>query len=133
MMRKKSVSPSEIITAFQKIIKRKPSVKKMYADIRLMQFRIRPIEGDITKLDVANDTFIEMLWSLGKLDEVFQKRYLDMDGQNREVVYDIFEKLYDEYQSRLNKATYRKESSVGAAPKLEMEIYRELPHEKKLN
>lgn len=105
----------------------------MYKDIRLMNFRIRPIVGDITKIDVGNETFVEMLWSLGKLDEMFQKRFFDIHDKNREVVYRIFEKLYEEYQSRLNKATQRIETSVGPGPKLEMEIYRELPHDKKLN
>ncbi len=133
MIRKKTVSPAQIITAFQKIIRRKPSVRKMYEDIRLMQFRIRPIEGDITNIDVANDTFIEMLWSLGKLDEIFQKKYYDMEGKNREVIYDMFEKLYDEYQSKLNKASFRKETALGPGPKLEMEIYRESSIDRKIN
>lgn len=98
-----------------------------------MNFRIRPIVGDITKIDVGNETFVEMLWSLGKLDEMFQKRFFDIHDKNREVVYHVFEKLYEEYQSRLNKATQRIETSVGPGPKLEMEIYRELPYDKKLN
>ena len=105
----------------------------MHEDIRLMQFRIRPIEGDITKIDVGNETFVEMLWSLGKLDEIFQERFYEITDKNRETIFHIFEKLYDEYQSRLNKATYRKENTVGPGPKLEMEIYREAPFGKKVN
>ena len=133
MVRKKSVSPAQVLTAFQRIIKNKPSVKKMYEDIRLMQFRVRPIEGDITNIDIDNDTFIEMLWSLGKLDEMFQKKFYDIEGEKKEMIYKLFESLYGQYQTKLNKATYKKEESLGPAPKLEMEIYRESPVEKKLN
>lgn len=105
----------------------------MYEDIRLMKFKIRPLQGDISRINFNNDMLIEMLWSLGKLDEVFQSEYDMLSVQSRDSFYRLFDNLYKEYQSKLNNIHIRQDRLAESSNALEMEIFKELPPEKKLN
>ena len=43
----------------------------MYEEIRMMKFRIRPLQGNVLSVNLNNEKFIEVLWSMGKLDEFY--------------------------------------------------------------
>ena len=132
-MRRKDKGLVQLINTFHDILKKKPSVKKMYEDIRLMKFKIRPLQGDISRINFQNEMLIEMLWSLGKLDEVFQKEYELLSVGSRDTFYKLFDNLYKEYQSKLNNIHIRQDRPAENSNTLEMEIFKELPPEKKLN
>lgn len=113
---------------FQKtVLDKKPSTKEMRADVRMMQFKVRPLQGDIYELNFQNSDFIETLWSLGKLDEFFQNNVSDLNEEERNVFYSMFDRLYQQYQSKLNHINlkrdhYDEEKLSGG---FEVEIFRE--------
>ena len=88
-MRKKSnTDVIEIVSKFQKnILENKPSDDQMYQDVRMMKFKVKPVLGDISILNLKNNTLIEILWSLGKIDEFFQNQSDKLDDTEREVFY----------------------------------------------
>ena len=47
----------------------------MFEEVRMMKFKIKPIQGDVSAFNLKNERFIESLWSLGKLDEFFHKEF----------------------------------------------------------
>ena len=120
----------EIFTDFQKLLNNKPSMMQMYDEIRMMKFKIRPMQGDILNVNLQNPDFIETLWSLGKLDEIFQKEYRRLSSKNKQVFFRIFDNLYQRLQSGLNKIRLQPEKMSNFSSVVEMEIFKEQKHKK---
>ncbi len=96
----------------------------MFDEIRMMRFKVRPVTGDISSLDFDNSTFIETLWSLGKLDEFFHTTVDDLNKDEKQVFFRLFDDLYQDYQDRLNEINIRADKfSQDFA--FEVEIYRD--------
>ena len=130
---KKNNDVIEIFTNFQKQLNHKPSMTQMYDEIRMMKFKIRPMQGDILNVNLQNPDFIETLWSLGKLDEIFQKEYRHLSTKNKQVFFRIFDNIYQKLQSGLNKIRLRPEKISNLSSVLEMEIFKENQGKKKPN
>lgn len=111
----------------------KPSLDKMYDEIRMMRFKIRPISGDVSLLQFKNSELIEALWGLGKLDEVFQKEYDNLGNDQKEVFFRLFDNLYHQYQEQLNKININKELKPKLSQVFEMEIFKDITARKKTN
>jgi hypothetical protein len=127
-MRKKSNSTDviEIITRFQRtILGNKPSKDQMYQDVRMMQFKVKPVAGDISILNLKNNNFIEILWSLGKIDEFFQHHNEKLNEDEREIFYRLLDELYEKYQDELNTIDLKKENTNQSSSNFEMEIFKE--------
>ncbi len=125
-MRKKiSVDVFDMIAQFQlNVLSKKPSTAQMYDEVRLMRFKIRPLNGEITTLDLNNNNFIEMLWGLGKLDEFYQGHIEKLPQQQRQVFFRIFDDLYQKFQQELNKVNLKRDE-IPQHSSFEMEIFKE--------
>ena len=123
----------EIFNKLKKTLGAKPTVEKMYEEIRMMRFKIRPISGDISLLQLKNHQLIETLWGLGKLDEVFQKEYDKLGNNQKEVFFRLFDNLYDQYQEELNKINVSKEIRPKLSQVFEMEIFKDFSAKRKSN
>lgn len=99
----------------------------MISEVRMMQFKIRPVEGDITALNFKNYSFIETLWSLGKLDEFFLQHESKLKKSDKIVFYRLFDGLYEQYRNKLNHINLKKDQyDEGKVPSgFEVEIFRE--------
>ena len=118
----------------QKIISAKPTINQMFEEVQMMKFKIRPIRGDLTSFNLKNEQFIEILWSLGKLDEFFHKEFPVLSKKEKEVFIKIFDSLYFKYQQQLNQANLQqKKISLTKTGLLELEIYKEGQLKKKVN
>lgn len=116
----------ELVSSFQAQIKNKPPLPQMSTELRMMKFKIRPIQGDFSAVDLKDEDFIKALWSLGKLDEFFQKEYSRLTKKERQIFIRIFDDLYHQYQQELNRVNIYKGRLVGGDNKiLEMEIFKE--------
>lgn len=122
---------SQLVSNFQNFIKNKPTVDRMYEEIRMMKFKIRPVQGDVLSVNLHNEKFIEVLWSLGKLDEFFQREYPKLSNPKKEIFVKIFDDIYHRYQDELNKVNLLKSKSFRESQVLEMEIFKE--NNKKIN
>jgi hypothetical protein len=144
-MRKKINKPSfakasagkDILSLFgniQKIISSKPAVDQMYQEVRMMKFKIKPIQGDLMSFNLKNQQFIESLWSLGKLDEFFFREVPSLSKKEKEIFMKIFESIYFKYQQQLNQANLQQRKvTLTKTGLLELEIYKERKFKKKVN
>ncbi|MBI2641724.1 hypothetical protein HYW87_03980 [Candidatus Roizmanbacteria bacterium] len=133
MKRKNDKDVLKIFGDFEKILHNKPSIEKMYEDVRMMKFKIRPVSGDISLLNMGNTRFIETLWSLGKLDEIFQKEFKKLQPEQQEVFYRLFDDMYQKFQHQLNTINLKPDNPVERAQIFEVEIYKEASLKKKHN
>jgi hypothetical protein len=127
----KAKSEKDVVAMFQHfqqhVLENKPSLKDMISEVRMMQFKIRPVEGDITALNFKNYSFIETLWSLGKLDEFFLQHESKLKKSDKIVFYRLFDGLYEQYRNKLNHINLKKDQyDEGKVPSgFEVEIFRE--------
>lgn len=134
MPQQKSVDLLEMFNTFQRdVLENKPSFAQMFNEIRMMNFKIRPLYGDLSELDFQNMQFVETLWSLGKLDEFYQDN-VDLISKKQETMfYRLFNEMYEIYHDELNAVNIKSEDYNARGYRgFEMEIFRETA-EKQLN
>ena len=125
MRKKNSGDVFDMIAQFQlNVLSKKPSAAQMYDEVRLMRFKIRPLNGEITTLDLNNNNFIEMLWGLGKLDEFYQIHIEKLPQNERQIFFRIFDELYQKFQQELNKVNLKREE-ISQNSSFEMEIFKD--------
>ena len=133
MKKKQQINLSTIISALQKqLVGNRPTIAKMYEEIRMMKFVIRPLQGDITTLNFNDTKLIETLWSLGKLDEFFQKKFKEVPKNQRVSFMQVFDQIHKNFQDQLNTINLKPEKTT-TFPVLEMEIFKEKSPQKKSN
>lgn len=133
MRKKQNHDVLAIINDFKKIIDSKPPATTMMEEVRMMKFKVHPIQGDISEFNLKNERLLETLWSLGKLDELFQKEYANLTSKEKNVFIRIFDGLYQRFQSELNGINLKRNKFGNPPPVLEMEIFREKHSIKKVN
>ena len=133
MVKKNSKDVVEILSNLKKALGVRPPLEKMYEEIRMMRFKIKPISGDIFLIQLKNQRLIETLWSLGKLDDVFQKEYKMLDSEQKETFFRLFDNLYQQFQDQLNKINIKPEVRSTLPQVLEMEIFKDMSTNKKMN
>jgi hypothetical protein len=122
----------DLFNNIQKIISKKPDLNQMFEELQMMKFKIRPMQGDVLAFNLKNDKFIETLWSLGKLDEFFQKEFYTLSKKEKELFMKFFDSLYFKYQQELNKINLQL-ITIPKTNLLELEIFKERNIKKKIN
>lgn len=130
MKRKTNKDIVELISNFQRFLENKPPLKKMYEEIQMMKFKVKPIHGDLSAVNLNNEKFITTLWSLGKLDEFFHKEFYSLNRKNKELFSKIFDSIYLKYQTELNKINLHVEKTTRDHGFLEVEIFKEIKNKK---
>lgn len=103
MKRKKTNSIIDELIDFQKSLENKPTVEEMFNQVKMMNFKFKPIQGSLINFNFKNKKFIEALWSLGKLDEFFVKKINSLRStKEKEKFLNFFSQIYDLYQQKLN-------------------------------
>ncbi len=133
-MKKDQKDVLDIFNNLKKLLDSKPPMDEMFEEVRMMKFKIRPISGDISLLYFKDTRIIETLWSLGKLDEIFQKEFNNLTKTQKDVMFRIFDKFYQQFQEELNSSSAAKiGKKTDLSQVIEMEIFKELPAKKKVN
>jgi hypothetical protein len=109
----------------QRTLSNKPSVDEMINEVRMMNFKVRPVYGNISKLDFNNNAFIDALWSLGKLDEFFKDEVINIDDQDREVFFKLVDDMRVSLQQQLNRAHLVEKTPKEEAVFFEIEIFKD--------
>jgi len=133
MKKKETKDVMEVLSSLRDIISHKPPTLKMYEEIQMMKFKIRPLQGDVLSINLNNERFLETLWSLGKLDEFFQREYMKMSKKDQEIFLRYFDSLYKNLQQELNKVRLYNKKNPPKTSILEMEIFKEKLLKKKVN
>jgi succinate dehydrogenase flavin-adding protein (antitoxin of CptAB toxin-antitoxin module) len=116
----------EIINNFQQSLSKKPSATKMFQEIKMMKFKVRPIQGNLSEVNLNNFEFVSILWSLGKLDEFFQKEYYRLTEKKQNLFIKIFNEIYEKFQQDLNRINLQRERNSRKVHSLEVEIFKEI-------
>lgn len=124
----------QLLEQFQrKVLEKKPPMEEMINEIHMMKFKIKPVQGDFSKVNFRNDRFIETLWSLGKLDEFFHVQYPQLKKQERNAFYTYFDAIQKRLQEDLNKLNLKTSVTDDRQAILEMEIFKERSKKARLN
>lgn len=116
----------EIINNFQQSLSKKPSATKMFQEIKMMKFKVRRIQGNLSEVNLNNFEFVSILWSLGKLDEFFQKEYYRLTEKKQNLFIKIFNEIYEKFQQDLNRINLQRERNSRKVHSLEVEIFKEI-------
>lgn len=126
MKKKEAVDLLLILADFQKnILGSKPSIEAMVDEVRMMHFKIRPLQGDVSLLNLREDKLIETLWNLGKLDEFYQKHNSRLTSSQKSIFFNFFEEIYGKFQTQLNKLNLRSTVETDVPSTIEMEIFKD--------
>lgn len=126
MKKKETVDLLLILADFQKnILESKPSSETMIDEVRMMHFRIRPLQGDVSLLNLREDKLIETLWNLGKLDEFYQKHNSRLTANQKNIFFNFFDEIYRKFQNQLNKLNLRSTVQTDVPSTIEMEIFKD--------
>lgn len=99
------------------IISVTPSRETMLEDIKMMQFKIRPLTGNVFDLARQENRFLEALWKTGKIEEIISQVLPQLDKKERETFFHYLRHL----QSSLGeKITYGENVKI-----FEFEVFRE--------
>lgn len=120
----------KIFDTFQKSIKNKPSYSQMVEEVQMMKFKVRPMQGDVLLFNLKDEQLIEALWSLGKLDELFQSKYEKLSLKDKGVFFRIFDSMYQKFQTELSRINLRRDRTANVSPVVEMEIFKEQKQKK---
>lgn len=127
-MKKKNSDILHVLLHFQnKIIKNKPSFAMMMEEIRMMKFKIRPLEGDVSRINFNDIQLIEALWNLGKIEDFFQNEYDTLSAKQKRVFFRFMNDIYERFQNQLNKVKLKNDRSQETSPMVEMEIFKDKP------
>ena len=123
-----------LLETFQKnVLMHKPPVKDMLVEIRMMKFKVKPRQGDFSAIDFANDELIEVLWSLGKLDEFVHLQYPRLNDEDQVAFFSYFDSMQKKLQNDLNKINLKQETTGTRLIALEIEIFKDRSRRKKAN
>ncbi len=118
----------ETIMVFQNsILSSKPTLPQMISEIYLMQFKVRPVTGNITAIDFKNEKLIDTLWTLGKLDQFAKDAVKKIPQSEQDIFLHLVNELKGTYQQELSKIQLAGDASGSEAPVFEAEIYKDTP------
>jgi hypothetical protein len=137
-MKKKDSTP-DMLNLFKNfkstVLDKKPTHAQMVRDIYMMKFKIRPLQGDVSKLNFSNETFVETIWQLGKMDDFIEKYLHTIDKNQENAFFHYFEGMYKQLQNTLNTLHFGgpKGDLFTKRDFVEMEIYKERKNKKLSN
>lgn len=109
----------------QRTITNTPTIEEMLSEVRMMNFKVRPVYGNISKLNLSNKEFINALWSLGKLDEFFKDEFPSVEDEDRDIFFKLVDDIRVSLQQKLNRAYNEEETTKSEKLFFELEIYKE--------
>lgn len=103
------------------VIENTPSKEVMTYEVRMMNFKIKPVVGEVFDIDFENEEFIEALWRLGKLDEFFQSEIQNLNKSERPIFFQIVNNMKSIFQNRLNRI-HATVFDIESQPNRELEV-----------
>ncbi len=117
----------------QAVVLNKPTLAIMLDEIKMMNFKIRPLSGDVSLIRAMDSKLIEMVWNLGKLDQLYREKHQLLKLRDRELFLKFFESMHEKFQKELGLVQLTVPEEVESSHALEMEVFRDTPRRKKSN
>lgn len=136
-MNKKRETFFKLLLDLKNILNKKPNLEKMKEEVRLMGFHIRPLDGNPDIINkVKNDKFIEVLWTLGKIDILMEKNFHQLTMEQKKLILQSIEKIKNEIDLTLpveESPSFKKQDDENTSPYLMLEIFRKGHLKKNIN
>lgn len=117
-----------------KVRNKKPSIEEMMREVKMMNFKIRPLHGDIFALASGSSSFLESLWRIGKIEEVVTRAMAELDGRERRLFFDYLEELENQIHDRfIPGGEHLTAEEEGKLRLIRLEIFREAKFKKNIN
>lgn len=91
----KNTSSKTALALIQKIKREieesQPSIHTMIEEVKMMQFIIKPIHGDLSSLIKKDHTFVTALWKLGKIDHIIHTEAEQLDSKEKKLFFNYIE------------------------------------------
>ena len=123
MKNRKNNDVFEILSDLQAVLRKKPSPEKMFEEITMMGFKIKPLMGDISLVNVKNNQLIEALWGLGKIDDFFHKEFNQLSLKDKDTFFRVINDIKGGYEQQLNRVGLKERSTITSP--VELEIFKE--------
>ncbi len=110
------------------VLANKPPTRTMEQEIRMNALKIRPYAGDVFHLNMANKHFIDILWSILKLEEYVEKAEKKLPKEEVRTFYQLMRQYRDRFQEQINRVDMRLPhvKSQGIENPVTVEIFRDL-------
>ncbi len=123
-----------LLSYYQKtVIANKPSLEIMLDEIKMMNFKIRPLSGDFSVINGMDSKLIEMIWNLGKLDQLYREKENLLKSKDRKLFMKFFESVHEKFQKDLGFLKLKNSDQPEPSNILEMEVFREAPRKRRVN
>ena len=119
----------EMVAQFRhEVLSHKPPTRAMEQEIRMNALKIRPYAGDVFQLNMANSHFIDVLWSILKLEEYLGRAEKELPKKEIQTFYQIMRPYRIKLQDQINRIDLRLPhiKSQGIHDPVTMEIFRDL-------
>lgn len=70
-----------------------PTREEMLEDIKLMKFKIKPLSGDINNINGVDNSFIESLWRIGRIDLILKTHFNKLSDEEKASVVQFLKHL----------------------------------------
>lgn len=112
----------------------KPTTQEMLRDIKMMDFKVRPVMGDLFALAHKQTGLLEQLWRIGKIEDIVRRAITTLDGNERGLFFNYIDNLEREMQERASKELHELPLQDGEKQRLvTLEIFKEAHKRKKVN
>jgi hypothetical protein len=104
----------------------RPSRERMIEDIKMMNFKIRPLVGDVFELVRREVGFLESLWKIGKIEEIVAGGIAELNDREKEIFLQYLEDFQKQMERRISSVIKQlpPEASKNMSV-LELEVFRE--------
>lgn len=92
---KNSKNPSLVLEIINKIKKEIEEVRipreKMIQELKMMNFKIKPVIGDLFQAAKKQDLFLESLWKIGKIDKIVSFYIDQLSEEEKKILFQYLE------------------------------------------
>jgi len=117
-----------LLTRLEKVLREKPSPGQILKEVQMMKFKIRPLVGDISLLNFKDWRLLEALWSLGKLDDFFEREIGGVSKEEKKTFFQVVEQIRGKLETQLANIHFKKRTQTPQV--IEMEIFKDSPRKK---
>ncbi len=112
----------------------KPSAQEMLRDIKMMDFKVRPVSGDLFALAMKQTGLLEQLWRIGKIEEIVRRAIMSLNSHERGLFFNYIDTLEKQMHEETSKEMQRIQRHDGKDHQMvTLEIFKEAKRQKKAN
>lgn len=110
----------------------RPEKEKIVQEIKMMNFKIRTLSGDIFTMRKERASFMEALWKIGKIESIVNKALLKLNSKDKKLFLEYFFNLQRQTQEKIASMIEKKSpDDYQDAKVFEFEVFKDIGANKK--